>query len=70
MLEHWVYKEDAILNRLRPYLSSGLGFGAKKWLVALQRYCSKTTYVPSMTMGNQLLSSSKRFSVLFLISSD
>ncbi|KAG7546031.1 START domain [Arabidopsis suecica] len=56
ILEHWVYKEDAILNRLRPYLSSGIGFGAKNWLVALQRYCSKTTYVPLMDITNQLLS--------------
>ncbi|CAH8275226.1 unnamed protein product [Arabidopsis lyrata] len=67
ILEHWVYKEDAILNRLRPYLSYGIGFGAKKWLVALQRYCSKTTYVPLMDITNQLVSSSKSFSVLFLI---
>ncbi|CAN1751909.1 Homeobox-leucine zipper protein ROC5 [Linum perenne] len=38
-LEHSEYDESLIHGMLRPVISSGLGFGAKRWVTTLQRYC-------------------------------
>ncbi|CAN1181451.1 Homeobox-leucine zipper protein HDG1 [Linum perenne] len=38
-LEHSEYDESLIHGMLRPVISSGLGFGARRWLTNLQRSC-------------------------------
>ncbi|CAN1158868.1 Homeobox-leucine zipper protein ROC5 [Linum perenne] len=38
-LEHSEYDESLIHGKLRPVISSGLGFGARRWLTNLQRSC-------------------------------
>ncbi|CAN0902719.1 Homeobox-leucine zipper protein HDG1 [Linum grandiflorum] len=38
-VEHTEYDESSIDRMLRPVISSGIGFGAKRWLSTLQRYC-------------------------------
>ena len=37
-VEHSEYDESAVHQLYRPILSSGRGFGAQRWLAALQRY--------------------------------
>ncbi|CAN1764418.1 Homeobox-leucine zipper protein ROC5 [Linum perenne] len=37
-LEHSEYDESLIHGMLRPVISSGLGFGARRWVTSLQRY--------------------------------
>ncbi|CAL1405019.1 unnamed protein product [Linum trigynum] len=38
-VEHSEYDETYIHRLMRPVVSSGVGFGAKRWIATLQRYC-------------------------------
>ncbi|KAE8662121.1 Homeobox-leucine zipper protein HDG1 [Hibiscus syriacus] len=38
-IEHSEYDESSVHHLLRPLLSSGLGFGAHRWISTLQRQC-------------------------------
>ncbi|KAL6963356.1 Homeobox-leucine zipper protein ANTHOCYANINLESS 2, partial [Sarracenia purpurea var. burkii] len=38
-VEHSEYDESGVHHLYRPFLSSGMGFGAQRWLGALQRQC-------------------------------
>ncbi|GMJ06542.1 ANTHOCYANINLESS 2, ARABIDOPSIS THALIANA HOMEODOMAIN PROTEIN [Hibiscus trionum] len=38
-IEHSEYDDSAVHHLLRPLLSSGLGFGAHRWIATLQRQC-------------------------------
>ncbi|KAK4363128.1 hypothetical protein RND71_018369 [Anisodus tanguticus] len=38
-IEHMEYDESTIHNYYRPFIRSGLGFGAQRWIATLQRQC-------------------------------
>ncbi|CAN1753572.1 Homeobox-leucine zipper protein ROC5 [Linum perenne] len=42
-VEHVQYEETSINPLMRPMVSSGIGFGAKRWVATLQRYCECIT---------------------------
>lgn len=72
-VEHSEYDESAVNQLYRPILSSGRGFGAQRWLAALQRYYECITVLMSPTIsgddqtGVALLSNPLFTFVLFLI---
>ncbi|XVE58587.1 hypothetical protein DITRI_Ditri04bG0181600 [Diplodiscus trichospermus] len=38
-VEHWESDDSGVHHLLRPLLSSGIGFGANRWVATLQRQC-------------------------------
>ncbi|CAN1265915.1 Homeobox-leucine zipper protein HDG7 [Linum perenne] len=61
-VEHVQYEETSINPLMRPMVSSGIGFGAKRWVATLQRYCECITLLmassrlpqdPSITMDGK-----------------
>jgi len=38
-VEHTEYEENQVHQLYRPLLSSGMGFGASRWIATLQRQC-------------------------------
>ncbi|XP_010523548.1 PREDICTED: homeobox-leucine zipper protein ROC5 isoform X2 [Tarenaya hassleriana] len=62
VVEHWGYKEDAVVTRFRSYLRTGLGFGAHRWLAALQRsgFSSSTIRELSPLAKRNLVNLSRR----------
>lgn len=48
-VEHTEYDENIIHNLYRPLVHSGMGFGAQRWLAALQRQCDCLAILMSPT---------------------
>ncbi|XP_010523539.1 PREDICTED: homeobox-leucine zipper protein ROC5-like isoform X1 [Tarenaya hassleriana] len=67
VVEHWGYKEDAVVTRFRSYLRTGLGFGAHRWLAALQRsgFSSSTIRELSPLAKRNLVNLSRRMVSVF-----
>ncbi|XP_028806078.1 homeobox-leucine zipper protein ANTHOCYANINLESS 2-like [Neltuma alba] len=38
-VEHWQYDENVVHHLYRPMVNAGIGFGAPRWIAALQRQC-------------------------------
>lgn len=49
-VEHTEYEENIVHNLYRPLLRSGMGFGAQRWLAALQRQCDCLVMLMSSTI--------------------
>ncbi|XP_012482742.2 homeobox-leucine zipper protein ANTHOCYANINLESS 2 isoform X2 [Gossypium raimondii] len=49
-VEHVEYDESQIHHLYRPLLSSGIGFGAQRWVAALQRQCECLAILMSSTV--------------------
>ncbi|KAL9685559.1 hypothetical protein QQ045_023010 [Rhodiola kirilowii] len=49
-IEHTQYDENVVHPLYRPLLSSGMGFGAKRWLASLQRHCDGLQAIMSTTL--------------------
>ena len=49
-IEHSEYDESAVHYLYRSLLSSGLGFGALRWLATLQRQCESIAILLSSTV--------------------
>ncbi|XP_044467845.1 homeobox-leucine zipper protein ANTHOCYANINLESS 2 isoform X1 [Mangifera indica] len=52
-IEHTEYDESNIHSLCRPLLSSGMGFGAHRWLATLQRQCEGFVILMSSTIPGQ-----------------
>lgn len=52
-IEHAEYDESVVHHLCRPLLSSGMGFGAPKWVATLQRQCECLAVLMSSTMTAQ-----------------
>ncbi|XP_061369544.1 homeobox-leucine zipper protein ANTHOCYANINLESS 2 [Gastrolobium bilobum] len=51
-LEHWEYDESVIHQLYRPLLSSGVGFGAHRWIATLQRQCEGLAILMSSSISS------------------
>ncbi|KAJ9680934.1 hypothetical protein PVL29_020052 [Vitis rotundifolia] len=49
-VEHAEYDESAVHQLYRPLLSSGMGFGAQRWVATLQRQCECLAILMSSTV--------------------
>lgn len=49
-VEHAEYDETAVHQLYRPLLSSGMGFGAQRWVATLKRQCQSLTMLMSTTI--------------------
>ncbi|XP_043691343.1 homeobox-leucine zipper protein ANTHOCYANINLESS 2-like isoform X2 [Telopea speciosissima] len=68
-VEHAVYDEGAVHQLYRPLLSSGMGFGAYRWVATLQRQCQCLAIIMSSsvpTRDHTGITSSGRRSMLKL----
>ncbi|KAL1192116.1 Homeobox-leucine zipper protein HDG1 [Cardamine amara subsp. amara] len=52
-VDHTEYEESNIHHLYRPLVSSGLAFGSKQWISALQRQCENLTILMSSTFPNR-----------------
>ncbi|KFK37365.1 hypothetical protein AALP_AA4G247200 [Arabis alpina] len=52
-IDHTEYDEASIHHLYRPLVSSGLAFGFKRWISALQRQCESLTILMSSTIPNR-----------------
>ncbi|KAA8539898.1 hypothetical protein F0562_026590 [Nyssa sinensis] len=52
-VEHLEYDESAVHHLYQPLLSSGLGFGAQRWLATLQRQCECLAVMMSSTIPGE-----------------
>ncbi|XP_059667046.1 homeobox-leucine zipper protein ANTHOCYANINLESS 2 isoform X2 [Cornus florida] len=52
-VEHWEYDESAVHHLYRPLLSSGMGFGAQRWIATLQRQCECLAVLLSSTVPGE-----------------
>ncbi|CAH8325332.1 unnamed protein product [Eruca vesicaria subsp. sativa] len=52
-IDHTEYEETNIHHLYRPLVSSGLAFGSKRWICALQRQCESLTILMSTTIPNR-----------------
>ncbi|XP_076928951.1 homeobox-leucine zipper protein ROC5-like [Bidens hawaiensis] len=59
-IEHVQYDEQSVSHQYRGLISSGLGFGAQKWISALVRYCEGLRATTSPTHNTHLLDATKR----------
>ncbi|XP_021634593.1 homeobox-leucine zipper protein ANTHOCYANINLESS 2 isoform X2 [Manihot esculenta] len=50
-VEHSEYDESAVHHLYRSVLSSGVGFGAQRWIATLQRYCECMAILASPTIS-------------------
>lgn len=50
-MEHSEYDESAVHQLYRSVLSSGLAFGARRWVATLQRYCECMSILMSPTIS-------------------
>ncbi|CAN0891680.1 Homeobox-leucine zipper protein HDG1 [Linum grandiflorum] len=41
-VEHWLYDHNSMNQVVQSMVSSGISFGAKRWIATLQRYCEST----------------------------
>lgn len=46
-IEHMEYDENTIHNLYRPFIRSGRGFGAQRWIATLQRQCECLAVITS-----------------------
>ena len=55
-IEHSEYDDSGVHQIFRSYLSSGMGFGAQRWLATLQRQCEclATLLAPSIPNQDQI----------------
>ncbi|XP_057871563.2 homeobox-leucine zipper protein ANTHOCYANINLESS 2 isoform X1 [Cryptomeria japonica] len=59
-VEHWEYDESEIHSLYRPFISSGMGFGAHRWLATLQRQTERlatelaTPHLQNMVVGGRV----------------
>ncbi|KAG5152819.1 hypothetical protein GLYMA_10G238100v4 [Glycine max] len=51
-LEHWEYDENVVHQLYRPLLSSGVGFGAHRWIATLQRQCECLAILMSSSISS------------------
>ncbi|XP_027363224.1 homeobox-leucine zipper protein ANTHOCYANINLESS 2 isoform X3 [Abrus precatorius] len=51
-LEHWEYDESVVHQLYRPLLSSGVGFGAHRWIATLQRQCECLAILMSSSISS------------------
>ncbi|XP_055827868.1 homeobox-leucine zipper protein ROC5-like isoform X2 [Solanum dulcamara] len=67
-IEHMEYDESTIHNYYRPYIRSGLGFGAQRWIATLQRQCEFLAVMSSAVPSgdNSVVSPSSRRSIAML----
>ncbi|XP_076910148.1 homeobox-leucine zipper protein HDG1-like [Bidens hawaiensis] len=59
-IEHIEYNEQSVPNQYRKLISSGLGFGANRWISALLRHCESLRATMSPTLNTHLLKDAKR----------
>ncbi|KAK6920186.1 Homeobox domain [Dillenia turbinata] len=52
-VEHAEYDENAVHQLYRPLLSSGMGFGAQRWVATLQRQCECLAILMSSTVPSR-----------------
>ncbi|MCD7457236.1 hypothetical protein HAX54_034573 [Datura stramonium] len=68
-IEHMEYDESSIHNYYRPFIRSGLGFGAQRWIATLQRQCECMAVIMSSAVpsgDNAVVSPSGRRSIAIL----
>lgn len=68
-IEHTEYDESTIHNYCRPYIRSGLGFGAQRWIATLQRQCEFLAVIMSSAVpsgDNSVVSPNGRRSIAML----
>ncbi|KAK4734484.1 hypothetical protein R3W88_008745 [Solanum pinnatisectum] len=67
-IEHTEYDESITHKYYRPYIRSGLGFGAQRWIATLQRQCEFLAVMSSAVPSgdNSVVSSSGRRSIAVL----
>lgn len=68
-IEHMEYDESTIHNYYRPFIRSGLGFGAQRWIATLQRQCECLAVIMSSAVpsgDNAVVSPSGRRSIAML----
>ncbi|CAN4085191.1 unnamed protein product [Withania somnifera] len=69
-IEHMEYDESTIHNYYRPFIRSGLGFGAQRWIATLQRQCECLAVIMSSAVprsDNAVVSPSGRRSIAMLV---
>ncbi|KAJ0705509.1 putative transcription factor & lipid binding HD-SAD family [Helianthus annuus] len=59
-IEHTEYNEQSVSQQYRQLISSGVGFGAQRWVSALLRHCESIRAITSPTLNHQLLQDTKR----------
>ncbi|KAF7813258.1 homeobox-leucine zipper protein ANTHOCYANINLESS 2-like isoform X1 [Senna tora] len=52
-VEHWQYDESVVHRLYRPVVSSGVGFGAYRWIATLQRQCEYLAIIMSSSIPNE-----------------
>lgn len=52
-VEHAEYDESQVHQLYRPLLSSGMGFGAQRWVATLQRQCECLAILMSSTVSSR-----------------
>lgn len=67
-VEHSEYDESAVHNLCRALLSSGIGFGAQRWIATLQRQCECLAVLMSSTLPGQDHSGSVYLPTVFHLS--
>ncbi|XP_019251815.1 PREDICTED: homeobox-leucine zipper protein HDG1-like isoform X1 [Nicotiana attenuata] len=69
-IEHMEYDENTIHNFYRPFIRSGRGFGAQRWIATLQRQCECLAVITSSAVpsgdGAAVVSPSGRRSIAML----
>ncbi|KAM3320049.1 homeobox-leucine zipper protein ROC5 isoform X1 [Capsicum chacoense] len=68
-IEHMEYDESTIHHYYRAFIKSGLGFGAQRWIAALQRQCECLAIIMSSTVSsgdNAVVGPSGRRSIAML----
>ncbi|CAN1267339.1 Homeobox-leucine zipper protein HDG1 [Linum perenne] len=64
-LEHVQYDESLVHPMMRPMVRSGMGFGARRWIATLQRYCECVAlFRASSSMPQDPSSKNIKFEVL------
>lgn len=74
-VEHAEYDESQVHHLYRPLLSSGMGFGAQRWVATLQRQCQclailMSSTVPARDHANSKLTGSMALSINSRISTN
>ncbi|XP_059290338.1 homeobox-leucine zipper protein ANTHOCYANINLESS 2-like isoform X1 [Lycium ferocissimum] len=68
-IEHMEYDESTVHNYYHPFIRSGLGFGAQRWIATLQRQCECLAVIMSSAVpsgDNTVVSPSGRRSIAML----
>ncbi|MFS8008295.1 putative transcription factor & lipid binding HD-SAD family [Helianthus anomalus] len=59
-IEHTEYDEQLVSCQYRQLISSGVGFGAQRWINALLRHCESLNAITSPTLNHHLFPDTKR----------